>query len=83
MKTMVVSFWTLAAFIFVSDARAQQQNFDAVKIEVEPVQGNVYMLTGAGGNVTVQVGAGWRAYRRHAVCAHGAENSRGHPEVVR
>ena len=54
MKTIVLSFLMLA-FIFLDDARAQQ-NFDAVKVEVEPVQGNVYMLTGAGGNVTVQVG---------------------------
>ena len=39
-------------------ARAQgRQNFDAVKVEVHPVQGKVYMLTGAGWNVTVQVGA--------------------------
>ena len=38
-------------------ARAQgNQNFDAVKVETHPVQGNVYMLTGAGGNVTVQIG---------------------------
>jgi cyclase len=31
-------------------------NFDAVNVEVKKVQGNIYMLTGAGGNVTVQVG---------------------------
>lgn len=38
-------------------ARAQgRQNFDAVKVELHLVQGKVYMLTGAGGNVTVQVG---------------------------
>lgn len=34
-----------------------RQNFDAVNVEVKKVQGNVYMLTGAGGNVTVQAGA--------------------------
>jgi cyclase len=34
----------------------QQQNFDNVQIQVLPVQGNVYMLVGAGGNVTAQVG---------------------------
>ena len=33
-----------------------KQNFDAVKVEIQPVQGKVYMLTGAGGNVTVQAG---------------------------
>jgi glyoxylase-like metal-dependent hydrolase (beta-lactamase superfamily II) len=33
-----------------------QQNFDNVQIHVLPVQGNVYMLAGAGGNITLQVG---------------------------
>lgn len=35
---------------------APQQNFDNVEIHTLPVQGNVYMLVGAGGNITVQVG---------------------------
>src|SRR4029077_8675114 len=34
----------------------QQQNFDNVQINIQKAQGNVYMLVGAGGNVTVQVG---------------------------
>jgi cyclase len=38
-------------------ANSQQQNFDNVQIHVEPVQHNVYMLVGAGGNTTVQVGS--------------------------
>jgi len=33
-----------------------QQNFDSVQVHIQPVQGNVYMLVGAGGNITVQVG---------------------------
>lgn len=33
-----------------------QQNFDNVEVKILPVQGNVYMLVGAGGNSTVQVG---------------------------
>ena len=33
------------------------QNFDDVELHMIPVQGSVYMLIGAGGNVTVQVGA--------------------------
>ena len=38
--------------------RAQQtQNFDAVEIKIQPAQGHVYMLVGAGGNITVQVGS--------------------------
>jgi len=36
---------------------AQQQNFDAVEVKLQKAQGNVYMLVGAGGNVTVQVGS--------------------------
>ncbi len=32
------------------------QNFDNVQVHLLPAQGNVYMLVGAGGNVTVQVG---------------------------
>ena len=39
----------LAALIFLSAAFAQQ-------IEVLPVQGNIYMLAGAGGNITLQLG---------------------------
>ena len=38
-------------------AGAQQQNFDAVQVRVLKAQGSVYMLTGSGGNVTVQVGS--------------------------
>jgi glyoxylase-like metal-dependent hydrolase (beta-lactamase superfamily II) len=45
--------WTLFAAGLVL---AQQQNFDNVQIRVVPVQGNVYLLAGAGGNTTVQVG---------------------------
>src|SRR5580658_11096328 len=36
--------------------RAPQQNFDNVEIHVLPVQGGIYMLVGAGGNITVQIG---------------------------
>jgi glyoxylase-like metal-dependent hydrolase (beta-lactamase superfamily II) len=34
----------------------QAQNLDKVEVHALPVQGNIYMLVGAGGNVTVQVG---------------------------
>jgi cyclase len=37
------------------DGRAQQ-DFSAVELAVLPVQGNVYMLVGAGGNISVQIG---------------------------
>jgi glyoxylase-like metal-dependent hydrolase (beta-lactamase superfamily II) len=35
---------------------AQQQNFDNVEVHLQKAQGNIYMLVGAGGNITVQVG---------------------------
>lgn len=38
-------------------SRAAAQDFSAVELQVLPVQGNVYMIAGAGGNITVQVGA--------------------------
>src|SRR5213594_3793103 len=55
---------TFAAFVAlgltVSAQQAQNRppppNFDAVRMQVLPVQGNVYMIVGAGGNTTVQVG---------------------------
>src|SRR5947209_7028698 len=34
----------------------QTPDFDKVEIHVLPVQGNVYMLVGAGGNITLQIG---------------------------
>lgn len=47
----------LAGAAILSAQPAQQQNFDNVQIKVVPVQRNVYMLSGAGGNITVQIGA--------------------------
>src|ERR1700730_18373935 len=38
-------------------ANSQQQNLDNVQSHVEPVQHDIYMLVGAGGNTTVQVGS--------------------------
>jgi len=46
----------LLASVAVVAIRAQQPDFANVEIQVLPVQGNVYMFTGAGGNTTVQVG---------------------------
>ncbi len=41
-----------AIFAWLSPA----QNFDNLELHLLPVQGNIYILLGAGGNVTVQVG---------------------------
>jgi cyclase len=49
----IVSLIALLALCLRVDA---QQNFDNVQIHVEPVQHNIYMLVGAGGNTTVQIG---------------------------
>jgi len=46
----------LFALCFAAASGQPQQNFDNVQIHVEPVQHNIYMLVGAGGNTTVQVG---------------------------
>jgi cyclase len=46
----------LAALAAVSVTAQQQQNFDKVEIHVLPVQGNVYMMVGSGGNIALQVG---------------------------
>jgi cyclase len=51
------AFVGLILFWFVSVASAQQdQNFNTAEVHVLPVQGNVYMLVGAGSNITVQAG---------------------------
>ena len=57
-RTVHLVFAAVAAVGLAVSARvgAQQQNFDAVQVRVLPVQGSVHMLTGAGGNVTVQAG---------------------------
>jgi cyclase len=46
----------MAGLLIGCTAAAQNQNFDSVQIHTLHVQGNVYMLVGGGGNVTVQVG---------------------------
>src|SRR5262245_57882287 len=49
-------FFLLVPCLFVFSAVAQRGNFDNVQVTVAKVQGNIYVLTGAGGNTTVQVG---------------------------
>jgi glyoxylase-like metal-dependent hydrolase (beta-lactamase superfamily II) len=54
----VAAFAALAGLGICGTGAAQQpQNFDAVQIQAIPVRDNVYMLVGAGGNITMQVGA--------------------------
>lgn len=48
-------FLFLSFFLFCTEVVAQQ-DWDAVEIDVLPVQGNVYMIVGAGGNIAMQVG---------------------------
>ena len=50
-----ISQFACAALLSIGIAAAQP-NPDAVQLHMYPVQGNIYMLAGAGGNITVQVG---------------------------
>ncbi len=43
--------WTLTAL-----AQPPQQNLETAELHVIPVQGNVYMMVGPGGNITMQIG---------------------------
>lgn len=45
-----------ALFCIGSGASAQQQDFSRVEVHTLQVRDNIYMLVGAGGNITVQVG---------------------------
>ena len=46
----------VSAAALAAAAAAAQQDFASVELTVLPVQGNVYMIVGAGGNITVQTG---------------------------
>jgi cyclase len=52
----VTAIAMLVASATLSFAQPPQQNFDNVNLQMAPVQGNVYVLMGDGGNITVQVG---------------------------
>jgi glyoxylase-like metal-dependent hydrolase (beta-lactamase superfamily II) len=57
--TALLAMFLLVAGVGPEQSRAQgrgKQNFDNVKVEMQLVQGNVYLLTGAGGNTAVQAG---------------------------
>jgi glyoxylase-like metal-dependent hydrolase (beta-lactamase superfamily II) len=58
-RSVHLVFAAVAAVGLIVSARvgAQQQDFNAVQVRVLKAQGNIYMLTGAGGNVTVQAGS--------------------------
>jgi cyclase len=47
--------FTLGAALCAGAVRAQQ-NFDSVEVQTLQVRDNIYMLVGAGGNITAQVG---------------------------
>ena len=46
----------LVAAVLAAPICEAQQDFSAVELEVLPVQGGVYMIAGAGGNISVQIG---------------------------
>jgi len=51
-----IALWMAATAFAQANRPGQPQNFDNVQLHMIPVQGNVYMLIGAGGNMTVQIG---------------------------
>jgi len=62
MQSALRRSWSLAfAAVFVVSVPAAMQvrsgqTLDNVQMKVLPVQGNIYMISGAGGNITVQLG---------------------------
>ena len=46
-----ISTFMAAAVFLVSGPADAQQNWDEVVVEAHPVVGNIYMLTGSGGNI--------------------------------
>lgn len=53
---LLVTRAVLLIFAIAGWTIAQQPDFEKIHIQVQHVQGTVYMMTGAGGNTTVQVG---------------------------
>src|SRR5207244_6553155 len=56
MQSALKFILTLAVFGALVLGAQAPPNFDNVQIKVLPVQSNVYMVAGAGGNITLQVG---------------------------
>ncbi len=56
MNRMLRYLSSLVVFLVVSSPADAQQNWDEVVVEAHPVVGNIYMLTGSGGNIGVSVG---------------------------
>lgn len=56
MKRMLRCFSLLFSVLAVSGPVDAQRNWDEVVVEAHPVVGNIYMLTGSGGNIGVSVG---------------------------
>lgn len=54
MSKLLNRFLCLA--MLVTGVSVKAQDFDAVEIHVLPVRDNIFMLVGAGGNITVQTG---------------------------
>ena len=53
------------------------------EVRVQPVQGNVYLLAGAGGNIAVQVGKDGVLARRHGLGTDDRQGARRPPSAVR
>src|SRR5262245_3233266 len=53
---MTKIFFSVFLCLSTVTSAQQNQNLNDVEIHILPAQGNVYMLVGAGSNITVQVG---------------------------
>jgi len=56
MRATATQWLALAAAAVAAPLCEAQQDFSAVELSVLPVQGGLYMIAGAGGNISVQVG---------------------------
>jgi cyclase len=56
-KQVCAALWTMLCGVGCGGVvHAQQQNFDAVEVHALKVRDDIYMLVGAGGNITMQIG---------------------------
>jgi len=56
-KQVCAALWTMLCGVGCGGVvHAQQQNFDAVEVHSLKVRDDIYMLVGAGGNITMQIG---------------------------
>ena len=56
MKTIALAALALTVALLAARGRAQQPRATGQDLDIVPVHGSVYMIAGAGGNITASVG---------------------------